>query len=83
MATFVPPSSELRWVHSICGVVVKGCWGNLLKPKIDTNLTAIRLREVLLQLSAYSYSPCLAWELFGGLSRTFRIISTPYNPHGL
>ncbi|CAI0455533.1 unnamed protein product [Linum tenue] len=64
MATLVLASSELRLVHSICGVVVKGCWGNLLKPKIDTNLTAIRLREVLLQLSAYSYSPCLAWELF-------------------
>jgi pentatricopeptide repeat protein len=52
-------------IQTICAVVVKGHWNNLLKPKIGSSLTSTTIHQVLLQLSLYSRGPwLLSWEFF-------------------
>ncbi|CAN1162754.1 Pentatricopeptide repeat-containing protein At5g38730 [Linum perenne] len=71
METFVPSRFDSRLVHSICAVVIKGCWPNLLKPKIDFNLTPNTFQHILLRLTDYSYNPFLPWTLFRWIESSF------------
>ncbi|CAN0924419.1 Pentatricopeptide repeat-containing protein At5g38730 [Linum grandiflorum] len=72
MANSVSPRCEARLVHSICAIVIKGCWPNLLKPKIDFHLTPNTVQQVLLQLNDYGYnSPSLPWTLFKWIESSF------------
>ncbi|GMY27638.1 pentatricopeptide repeat-containing protein At5g38730 [Fagus crenata] len=68
MAALVSIASETRFIQSVCAIIVKGHWNNLLKPNIGSTLTSTTIHQVLLQLSLYNnnknHGPSLSWAFF-------------------
>ncbi|GMP28534.1 hypothetical protein CsSME_00004035 [Camellia sinensis var. sinensis] len=48
MASLVSSSNEIQFVKTVCAIVVKGHWDNLLKPKIDSCLTSTTINQGIL-----------------------------------
>lgn len=62
MASLVSLTNETQFVKTVCAIVVKGHWDNLLKPKIGSSLTSTIINQVLLCLPLDGSS--LSWSFF-------------------
>ena len=69
--------SHNQFVDSVCSIVVKGHWGNLLKVKNASALTSSTIHKVLLQLSLYGYGLSHSFPFFKWLD------SIPHYSHSL
>ncbi|CAN6542227.1 unnamed protein product [Malus baccata var. baccata] len=64
MAALISLTGETQFIHSVCAIVVKGQWSNLLKPNNDFLLSSATIHQVLLQLSFHGYGLSPSWAFF-------------------
>ncbi|XP_061346446.1 pentatricopeptide repeat-containing protein At5g38730-like [Gastrolobium bilobum] len=66
-----------QFIESVCEIVVKGHWGNLLNAKNGSALTSTTIHNVLLHLSLYGYGPSYSFPFFKWVA------SIPHFSHSL
>lgn len=62
MAALARISSENEVVRTVCGIVLRGHWDNILKQKIGSCVTSTTIDQALVSLSSYGFS--LSWSFF-------------------
>ncbi|CAN4119863.1 unnamed protein product [Withania somnifera] len=62
MANLIRANVDNEMVKAVAGVVLKGHWDNLLKPKIGSFVTSTTISQALLYISQYYFS--LSWSFF-------------------